>query len=52
MKSIKIAIVLQVDSPFKPKVTHPGDTSHFDKFHEEPLYIASEDKFAKELEMF
>ncbi|XP_035231453.1 cAMP-dependent protein kinase catalytic subunit alpha-like isoform X1 [Stegodyphus dumicola] len=40
------------EAPFIPTCKGPGDASNFDPYPEEPLYIASSEKFARELEEF
>jgi protein kinase A len=42
----------KVPVPFVPKTKNPGDYSNFDDYEEEPLKIASNDKFTKEFADF
>lgn len=42
----------KVEPPFMPKSKGPGDHSNFDQYDEEPLQVASADKFSKEFEDF
>jgi len=42
----------KVEPPFIPKTKGPGDASNFDDYEEEPLRIATTEKFAKEFEEF
>jgi protein kinase A len=38
----------KVDAPFIPKCKGAGDTSNFDEYDEEPLRVASSEKYAQE----
>ncbi|UJR27856.1 hypothetical protein I4U23_009121 [Adineta vaga] len=42
----------KVEPPFIPKTKGPGDASNFDDYEEEPLRIATTEKFGKEFEEF
>ncbi|CAF1013485.1 unnamed protein product [Adineta steineri] len=42
----------KVEPPFVPKTKGPGDASNFDDYEEEPLRIATTEKFGKEFEEF
>ncbi|CAM2707386.1 unnamed protein product [Rotaria socialis] len=42
----------KVEPPFIPKSKGPGDASNFDDYEEEPLRIATTEKFGKEFEEF
>jgi len=42
----------KVEPPFVPKTKGPGDASNFDDYEEEPLRIATTEKFFKEFEEF
>lgn len=42
----------KIEPPFVPKTKGPGDPSNFDEYEEEPLRIATTEKFAKEFEEF
>lgn len=42
----------KIEPPFIPKTKGPGDASNFDDYEEEPLRIATTEKFAKEFEEF
>ncbi|CAF4132075.1 unnamed protein product, partial [Rotaria magnacalcarata] len=42
----------KVEAPFIPKTKGPGDASNFDEYEEEPLRIATTEKFGKEFEEF
>ncbi|CAF1043558.1 unnamed protein product [Didymodactylos carnosus] len=42
----------KVEPPFIPKTKGPGDASNFDDYEEEPLRIATTEKFSKEFEEF
>lgn len=41
-----------VEPSYKPESSDAGDAKHFDRYDEEPLEIASTDRFAKEFENF
>jgi len=42
----------KLEPPFIPKTKGPGDASNFDEYEEEPLRIATTEKFGKEFEEF
>lgn len=42
----------KIEPPFVPKTKGPGDPSNFDEYEEEPLRIATTEKFTKEFEEF
>jgi len=42
----------KVEAPFIPKMKGPGDSSNFDEYEEEPLRIATSEKFGKEFDEF
>ena len=42
----------QLDAPFIPKTKGAGDTSNFDEYDEEPLRVASSEKYASEFADF
>ncbi|CAF0956398.1 unnamed protein product [Adineta steineri] len=42
----------KIEPPFVPKTKGPGDATNFDEYEEEPLRIATSEKFGKEFEEF
>ena len=42
----------EIPVPYAPKVKHPGDASNFDDQPEDPIRVASHDKFAKDFAEF
>ena len=50
--SVRVRDRWQVEAPYIPKCSGPGDASNFDEYDEEPINVAKTEKFVEEFEDF
>ena len=49
---VKVSDCWQVEAPYIPRCTGPGDASNFDEYDEEPINVSSTEKYGTEFEDF